>query len=80
MPETLLTPSEAARVLAVTKTRLYRLVGAGVIPTVRLGRSLRFSPAALEALIRSERVEPRPEATAHKGPQLPDRASGTGGS
>lgn len=53
MPETLLTPFEAACLLAVSKTRLYRLTGAGVVPTVRLGRSLRFSPAALEAFVES---------------------------
>lgn len=53
MTNSLLTPPEAASLLAISKRRLYRLTEAGLIPAVRLGRSLRFAPEVLEAIIAS---------------------------
>lgn len=54
----LLTVSEAAQMLGVSKSRAYVMARRGEIPTLDLGpRSLRVPRAALEAWIR-ERTEP----------------------
>ena len=46
-----LTAREAMAVCRLSKNAFYRLVAAGDIPAIRLGRSLRFSKAALLALL-----------------------------
>jgi hypothetical protein len=50
-PERLLTADVAADWLGITKARLYELSRLGKVPTVRLGRSFRYSPGALRAFI-----------------------------
>lgn len=45
--EALLTPAEAARLLSVSVHTLYTWAGRHQIPVQRVGRCLRFSPAAL---------------------------------
>jgi excisionase family DNA binding protein len=47
----LITAQEAAAVLHVTRFRLYELARIGLLPTVRLGRQVRFDPSALQAFI-----------------------------
>ncbi len=47
----LLTADEAATLLRVSRFRLYQLARDGILPCVKLGRAVRFSPAALEAFI-----------------------------
>lgn len=47
----LLKPDEAADRLAISTRTLYRLVAAGVLTPIRLGRSVRFDPADLDALV-----------------------------
>jgi excisionase family DNA binding protein len=49
--ERLLTADEALGVLGVSKGRLYQLVRRGLLPSVRLGRQVRFSPKVLERFI-----------------------------
>ena len=49
----LLTFDEAAEMLGIGRTSLYRLVWAGRLTPVRLGRSVRFSCAQLEGFISS---------------------------
>jgi excisionase family DNA binding protein len=50
----LLTPDEVARTLAVTRRRVYTLKDSGLLPGVRIGRSLRFRGIdVLELLERS---------------------------
>lgn len=72
MTSSLLTPAEAATLLAISKRRLYRLTEAGLIPAVRLGRSLRFTPEVLEALIAGGGVggvrSKKPTDPMHDGP------------
>ncbi len=41
----------AAEMLGITVQRLYELSREGVVPSVRLGRSFRYSPSALNEFI-----------------------------
>ncbi len=50
-PPNLLMPEEAAAVLRVSLMRLYELARTGVVPSVRLGRSLRFDEMALQEFV-----------------------------
>ncbi len=56
-PDRLLTPAEAAAQLAVGQTTLRRLIDAGLIESVRLGRSRRIPAAALTGYIARLREE-----------------------
>jgi excisionase family DNA binding protein len=49
MERLMLKPKEAAEAVGVGKTLFYRLVKAGVIPSCRVGRSIRIPVAALKA-------------------------------
>jgi excisionase family DNA binding protein len=49
----LLTFEEAAEVLGIGRTTLYKLVWAGRITPVRIGRSVRFTCAELDAFVSS---------------------------
>jgi excisionase family DNA binding protein len=49
--EQLLTTDEAAHQLRVSRQRLYELVQEGLVPAVRLGRALRFSPSGLAEFV-----------------------------
>lgn len=51
IPDRLLGADEAAKYLAVKRFRIYELARTGIVPSVRLGRQLRFAPAALDAFI-----------------------------
>ncbi len=51
MVEGLLLEGDAAAVLRCSKRTLYRLVRAGQLPVVKIGRSSRYDPADLRALI-----------------------------
>lgn len=55
----LLTVPEAARMLAIGRSALYQLIWNGELTPVRIGRSVRFTPAELERFVaeRAERVE-----------------------
>lgn len=67
MEPVLLRPEEAARVIACSRSRLYELIKAGVVPTVCLGGTLRRVPAwALRELAG--------QSGAHSGGELPPAA------
>jgi excisionase family DNA binding protein len=51
MENFLLTPKEVQARISIGKTRFFELVRAGVIPTVRVGRSLRVRQHDLEKWI-----------------------------
>ena len=53
----LLRIDEAAERLSIGRTKAYELARAGVIPTVRLGRSRRVPAKALEEWVASQVVE-----------------------
>lgn len=48
----LITLPAAARLLGVSRSKLYELVAAGELPTVRIGRSRRIAVADLEEFVR----------------------------
>ena len=49
----LLTVDQVAKVLLVGKQRVYELCRLGILPHIRLGRSLRFEASQIEAFISS---------------------------
>jgi excisionase family DNA binding protein len=44
----LLTPGEAAQLLAVKSSWIYEAVGSGTLPCLRIGRHIRFTRTMLE--------------------------------
>lgn len=50
-PRLLLTPAEAAAALAISRSKLYRLMRAGLVPSVLLGGNRRISVDSLERLV-----------------------------
>lgn len=50
-PRLLLTARDAAAALAISERKLWELTNGGVIKVVRIGRSVRYSHAALEDFI-----------------------------
>lgn len=50
-PKVLLTPEEAADVLGVGRTKLYELMGDGLIESVRIGGSRRVPVAAIDRFV-----------------------------
>lgn len=48
-----------AEKLAVQPLTIYRLVGEGKLPAVRIGRVIRFEPSAVDAFLESVRVGPQ---------------------
>lgn len=66
MGSEVLTAQEAAEYLRVSSWAIYKLAREGTVPSLRLGRSLRFSRQALERLLNgsvplSENGTPTPE-------------------
>jgi len=54
-----LRPVEAARILNVSRSRIYEMLNAGTIPAVRLeGRTWRIPKAALDKLATDAMAEP----------------------
>jgi len=47
--------NDAARMIGVDRTKLYELIAAGEIETVKLGKSTRITTASLHELIRRQR-------------------------
>lgn len=65
MDKLLLRPAEAADLLGVGRSKLYELLAGGVVPSVRLGRSLRIPADALRRWI--EAMAPRLSPAPKKG-------------
>jgi excisionase family DNA binding protein len=51
MDRLLLKPAEAAEAIGVSRSRIYELLAAGDLPSVRLGKSIRVPVGALQAWI-----------------------------
>ena len=51
----LLTPSEAAKALAIGERKLWELTNRGIIRAVRIGRAVRYDPADLAAFIAAQK-------------------------
>ena len=54
----LVTPREAARMLSVSPRHLWSLTQAGVVPCVKLGRSVRYDIASLQRAIEAAKAGP----------------------
>lgn len=57
----LLTAKEAADIFRLNTFTIYEWARSGRIPAVRVGRAVRFSPAALAALVEGAEVVPPQE-------------------
>lgn len=55
----LLTPKQAAATLAISARKLWSLTNCGDIPSVRIGRLVRYDPADLRAWIEQQKVAVR---------------------
>ena len=55
----LLKPGEAARALAISPRKLWDLTKRGQIPHVRIGRSVRYATADLQAWVETRKVKAR---------------------
>lgn len=53
----LYTPEDAAEVLAISRTRVYELMAAGLIESVKVGRLRRIPADALENYVEGLRAE-----------------------
>ncbi len=51
MDKILLTPSEAAAALGIGRSKIYELLQAGTLPSVRIGACRRIPAEALRALV-----------------------------
>jgi excisionase family DNA binding protein len=47
--------NDAARMIGVGRTKLYELIAAGEVETVKLGKSTRITTASLHELVRRQR-------------------------
>jgi excisionase family DNA binding protein len=47
--------NDAARMIGVGRTKLYKLIAAGEVETVKLGKATRITTASLQNLIRRQR-------------------------
>jgi excisionase family DNA binding protein len=56
MERLLLRPKEAAEVLGVGRSKMYALLAAGEVPSVRVGRSVRVPAEALQHWVASRVV------------------------
>ena len=57
----LVTPEEAAAALGISRTRVYALLGAKKIRSVRIGKVRRIAVAELEAFVERLHAEPSDE-------------------
>jgi excisionase family DNA binding protein len=55
----LLTPSEAASALAVSRRTLWSLTNAGLVPSLRIGRCVRYSIPDLKSWIEANMGRPQ---------------------
>jgi excisionase family DNA binding protein len=57
-PPLLLTVPQAARMLAISRSRVYQLIWKGELVPVHIGRSARFTVSELERFVGALPVEP----------------------
>ena len=65
--EKLLTPSEAAELLGVKLSTLYTWAARRQVPAQKVGRSLRFSPAALSKWLAAQARQPCTDRRTDRG-------------
>lgn len=59
LPRLLLRPGEAAEVLGIGRSRMYEIIAAGLIPCVRIGKTVRVPAEALRQWISEQLSEQR---------------------
>jgi excisionase family DNA binding protein len=79
MEPLVLRPDEVATVLRVSRSKVYELVGTGVLPTVRVGNSVRIPAEALRLWVEDQTRQGSAAATA-KAPPVPANFDATQGS
>lgn len=72
MMDHLLTIPEAAGILRVHESTVYRMIRDGRMPGVHFGRTVRLTPTALESFVRAE------EQRLHRGMATPTAYQNTG--
>lgn len=79
--ETFLTTEEVLEYLQVNLRTVYRLIKAGKIPAVRVGRQWRFRKSDIDAWLDSQQTRPMPRAVApvSEVAPVPDRPAGVQG-
>ena len=60
MTDRLFTVQDLCEYLQVSRSTVNRLVSSGEIPVVKIGGSIRFSPAAVERFVRSSETKAAP--------------------
>ncbi|MDA1054624.1 MAG: helix-turn-helix domain-containing protein [Planctomycetota bacterium] len=55
----LLTPRQAANTLAISTRKLWSLTNCGEVPSLRIGRLVRYDPADLRQWIELQKTTPR---------------------
>src|SRR5215831_3455106 len=73
--ETFLTTEEVLEYLQVNLRTVYRLIKAGKIPAVRVGRQWRFRKRDIDAWLDSQRMRSGSRAAAQAAPVAPARPS-----
>ncbi len=68
MERMLYRPEEAAEVLGISRARLYELVAAGIIPSIKVGASRRVPADALRDWIANQLTAQTTEYLARRGP------------
>jgi len=63
MEKLLLRPSEAAESLGLSKSKIYELISKEVIPSVRIGKSVRVPSGALRAWLEGKMKSEQGQAT-----------------
>lgn len=66
MDQLLLTPEEAAELLAVGRTKLYELLRTGALESVRIGAARRIPAAALTAYVERLRCDEAADADGYR--------------
>lgn len=56
----LLRPKDAAKMLALSERTLFALTRAGLLPCVRVGKSVRYDPADLAEWVQKAKAAPLP--------------------
>lgn len=55
------TPSELAKMMAVHKATIYRMVDRGELPAIRFGKSIRFDADEIETFLKNASTKHEPE-------------------
>ncbi len=55
----LMTPRETAKTLAISERTLWSLTQRGMVPSVRIGRSIRYDPRSLSTWIKDQQAVAR---------------------